>query len=433
MQLLPSIFRSRNPQPIRRPDFVETQGGLALQIWGEEGYWHVVDHEFADVLEQLAEVRDIELLLAGRPDWRPHTQAIRRQLGVMRKAGIGGQAPRLNASAIENVTINLTMGCNLHCRSCYVPEDFRSVATRINPSRSLAFLDDLQPCFSPNATITLLGGEPFLHPSALREIGSWALQRNLPCNVSTNGTVLNDAILKILQDMRLDVQVSLDGATAQTNDAIRGAGTFSKATASVRRLVEAGIPVTLCMVCCEQNLLEIGSYFHLATRLGARDVRFIPLKKLGTSSKGSLKPASQLEIVKAICRELDEEPAFRPMCRTDVYSIVKAMLRDSSRRTTCGTGTQTLLIHADGTVFPCINTTIPTLALGSVHEGSREVLARGAAFGARLSLDSAAHPCHGCSVKRWCLAVCPGETLQREGSLDQPHWNCTTHATPSGS
>jgi len=418
-------FRSRaNRLQIRPPDSVEQRDGLVLQVWGEEGYWQVVDEEFRDLLRAAEQPTTLRAIFAEHPDWAPHRRSVQRQLENMAKAGLTG-TPRKPASPprIENVTVNLTTGCNLCCRTCYVPQATRSAA-KLDVEALLRFLEDLRPCFSPTATLSLLGGEPFLHPEGVIQIGHWARRHRIACNVSTNGTIQSDTLVEGLAEAGLKVQVSLDGATAATNDMIRGAGTFAKATATAQRLAGRGIPVTLCMVCCRENLAEIPAYFRLAQSLGVGLVRFIPLKKLGAGQTGAVTPAPQREIVIAISQELDSNPAFRAMCQSDLYSIIKSMLRESSWRQTCGSGTQTLLVQADGSIYPCINTTLAGLKLGHVADSSAATLARGLEFGRRLSVDSPGHPCHNCHVKRWCLGGCPGETLQQEGALTRRHWNC---------
>ncbi len=395
-----------------------------LQVWGEEGYWQVVDEEFRDLLHAVEKPTSLEVIFAERPDWAPHRRSVQAQLANMAKAGLTG-TPRQPADPprIENVTVNLVTGCNLHCRTCYVPQQSRS-AVKLEVGPLLRFLEDLRPSFSSTATLSLLGGEPFLHPEGVLEVGHWARRHRLACNVSTNGTILSDTLLEGLANTSLRVQVSLDGATATTNDAIRGAGTFVRATATAQRLAGRGIPVTLCMVCCRENLVEIPAYFRLARGLGVEEVRFIPLKKLGDGQAGAVTPAPQIEIVSAICRELDAHPALREMCRSDLYSILKSMLRESSWRQTCGSGTQTLLVQADGSIYPCINTTLAGLKLGQIADRSAAALARGLEFGRRISVDSPDHPCRNCHVKRWCLGGCPGETLQQEGALTRRHWDC---------
>jgi radical SAM protein with 4Fe4S-binding SPASM domain len=424
MQLLEQLLPRTKQIRVRPADLVEERSGLFLQVWGDEGYWHVVDREFHDLLRAAEQPTSLGCILQQHPEWNPDRRSIEAQLRNLRLAGLMGTerqpSPR---PRIENVTINLTTGCNLSCHTCYVPQAARTPA-KLDVDGLLSFLDRLRQCFSRAATVSLLGGEPFLHPGGVLGVGRWAKRHKLACNVSTNGTIVSDALLMDLAETGLTVQVSLDGASAATNDAIRGPGTFARATATARRLASAGIPTTLCMVCCRENLCDIPAYFRLARELGAEQVRFIPLKKLGNSQAGAVSPAPQLEIVRAICQELDANPFYQPMCRSDLYSIIRSMLRESSRRPSCGNGTQTLLVQADGSVYPCINTTLPALRLGHIADGKVSILTRGAEFGKTLAVDSPGHPCHACAVKRWCLAGCPGETLQQAGALTRPHWNC---------
>lgn len=424
MRLLDQFLRRPRPLRLRPPDHTEQRQHLLLQIWADEGYWHVVDTEFHELLRELERPATLEDLFAQHPEWKRHRRPIQAQLRNLEKAGLLG-TPRKPAppTRLENLTINLTTQCNLNCRTCYLPQEYRPPA-KVNVPQLLLFLESLHPHFGPAATLSLLGGEPFLHPEAVLAIGRWAKRHHFPCNVSTNGTVRSDPLLRDLAEAGLQVQVSIDGATATTNDLIRGAGTFAKATATVTKLVAAGIPATLCMVCCRENLAEIPDYFQLARGLGAEQVRFIPLKKLGNGQARVITPAPQLEIVRLTCRELDANPASRSMCRTDLYSIIRSMLQESSRRPSCGSGSQTLLVQADGAVFPCVNNTLPRSQLGHITESPEPILARGMEFGNTLAVDSATHPCHDCHVKRWCLAGCPGETLSQDGTLTRRHWNC---------
>jgi len=224
--------------------------------------------------------------------------------------------------------------------------------------------------------------------------------------------------------VKLQVQVSIDGACAQTNDAIRGAGTFEQALATARDLIAAGVHTTLCMVACRENLEEIGDYLRLAKTLGASEARIIPLKRLGNARNGRLTPASQLAILQRVAAELEQDPGLKKLCRSDLYSILDGVVRESSRRQSCGSGSQTLLLQADGSVYPCINSTLAQARLGTIDHNASAVLRKGLEWGDSLSVDNPRHPCHLCFVKRWCLASCPGETIQREGGLRSPHWNC---------
>ena len=88
------------------------------------------------------------------------------------------------------------------------------------------------------------GGEPFLN----REMVPILVEtlRFGPATVLTNGTVFQDAWLEELAAAEaesiysLEFRVSIDGFSPETNDPIRGEGTFERAMRGVRQLVEHG-------------------------------------------------------------------------------------------------------------------------------------------------------------------------------------------------
>ena len=58
---------------------------------------------------------------------------------------------------------------------------------------------------------------------------------------STNGSrITPEVAARLAASDYVDVQISLDGATAEVNDAVRGAGSFATATAAMERLAAAG-------------------------------------------------------------------------------------------------------------------------------------------------------------------------------------------------
>lgn len=88
------------------------------------------------------------------------------------------------------------------------------------------------------------GGEPFLHRD-MTEILVETLKYG-PATVLTNGTVLKDEWLARLvlaeasAPYSLEFRVSIDGFSPETNDPIRGAGTFDRAMHGVKKLAGFG-------------------------------------------------------------------------------------------------------------------------------------------------------------------------------------------------
>jgi MoaA/NifB/PqqE/SkfB family radical SAM enzyme len=89
------------------------------------------------------------------------------------------------------------------------------------------------------------GGEPFLHPDMV-EIIEMTLEYG-PVTVLTNGTAFTEDELDRLGELfrtkpySLEMRVSLDGFTPESNDEIRGEGTFDQAMEGIEELVDRGL------------------------------------------------------------------------------------------------------------------------------------------------------------------------------------------------
>src|SRR5262249_16397730 len=109
------------------------------------------------------------------------------------------------------------------------------------------------------------GGEPFLNPemTAILEV---ALNYG-PASVLTNASVLKDDWLKRLHAAEessrysLEWRVSLDGYSPESNDPIRGHGTFARTMAGVQRLVEFGFLPVITVAQMDDDA-ERGKIFH---------------------------------------------------------------------------------------------------------------------------------------------------------------------------
>jgi len=133
--------------------------------------------------------------------------------------------------------------CNLTCHHCFI---------HCSPKNdTFGFLTRDQVRQQLDASIPLgvkeyyfTGGEPFLNREMV-DILIMTLDYG-PATVLTNGTVLKDTWLDRLaaadaaSRYSLEFRVSIDGFSPQTNDPIRGSGTFDRAIRGVGQLVRHG-------------------------------------------------------------------------------------------------------------------------------------------------------------------------------------------------
>lgn len=167
-------------------------------------------------------------------------------------------APTLQFEHLDTLWIQVTGTlCNLACLHCFIScgpqNDSHPMMTK---EEVFAALDDAA-AHAPRE-IYYTGGEPFMHPD-FREIIARSLEL-APTSVLTNGLLIDDDLAAWLGETfrrarySLDIRVSLDGTTAEENDAIRGRKTFEQILAAVDRLWAHGVNPVITVTTCHADL-----------------------------------------------------------------------------------------------------------------------------------------------------------------------------------
>ena len=166
------------------------------------------------------------------------------------------------------VAWQLTNECNLACLHC-IEESGPGKAFRdeLGHAEILRIIDQLAAMGVPY--LSLSGGEPMLHPSFFALVER-ICTAGMELKIETNGHFLEAASCERLQSLGVKaVQVSLDGASAETYNRIRVRGNFDRAIAGIRALAAAGVPIEINYSPTRFNAHEIGAAVDLAHELGA--------------------------------------------------------------------------------------------------------------------------------------------------------------------
>src|SRR6195952_2303479 len=136
------------------------------------------------------------------------------------------------------LTWELTYACNLscvHCLSSSGKRDPRELSTQ----QCMDIIDELERM--QVFYVNIGGGEPTVRPD-FWELVDYATAHHVGVKFSTNGVrITADVARRLAASDYVDVQISLDGATAAVNDAVRGAGSYDTALRAMRHLYEAGM------------------------------------------------------------------------------------------------------------------------------------------------------------------------------------------------
>ncbi|MBI5544429.1 MAG: radical SAM protein [Deltaproteobacteria bacterium] len=420
-------------------DLADRRGERRLLVWGGPAQWLVVDAELSGFLDLLDGTRDLSAAAGEHARrWKRPEAEVRAEVeplvadlikrGIVAPAGAPEPAPPVEQLRIANLTCNLTNACNLRCRFCYT-RHHRSPEMPVD--RLMDRVEEARGLLSPEASFIVLGGEPFLRVGRLFAALERAERIFRPATLlSTNGTLLeDDAVLATLAGHRVEVQVSIDGPTAEEHDAVRGAGVFAQATSAVRRLAAAGVRTIVSMVYTRRSAVRFEPLLDLARSLGAHEARFIPLRRIGAGLACAEDAPDQVAALEGLLEVLARRPELRPLLGRDWFSIQAAICRFSGARSGCGVASKVAFVDADGTVYPCPNHCAPALACGSLERSSLEEILRRSPTMQRLREDCRVErypACRGCAFRHWCAGECRGEALAVTGDPFAPSPHCAS-------
>lgn len=104
-----------------------------------------------------------------------------------------------NGNNVPHGLIDILRGCNISCENCY-----NSSICQIKSFEQVKEEIDLMISFRQVHSITLIGGEPLLHPNLL-EIVEYISRKNIYVEIFTNGVLLTEEILGKLKKLKVSV------------------------------------------------------------------------------------------------------------------------------------------------------------------------------------------------------------------------------------
>jgi mycofactocin biosynthetic radical S-adenosylmethionine protein MftC len=179
------------------------------------------------------------------------------------------------------LTWELTYACNLACVHC-LSSSGRRDPRELTTAQCEAVIGELQRM--QVFYVNIGGGEPTIQADFWHLL-EYAVDHHVGVKFSTNGVRITPERARFLASTDyVDVQVSLDGATAAVNDYIRGPGSYEMAVRALGNLAEAGFrDAKLSVVVTRCNIGQLDEFRTLADRFGA----VLRLTRLRPSGRGA--------------------------------------------------------------------------------------------------------------------------------------------------
>jgi len=283
---------------------------------------------------------------------------------------------------------HITDRCNLRCTHCYQEDYSGSNELSLDALRRIA--DEIIRTLSKwnkSGDIAITGGEPLLKEEMfplIRYLESADEIASL--DILSNGTLINENIVEQIRDLKKIrcVQISLEGASLESNDRIRGKGTFKKAMASIGLLRKSAISVNIMFTLQRSNMGDIPSLIDLAIAEGISNLtieRVVPIG-MGNRIRNELLSAEEIKDVFGYISERAEQEIRRGgltsisrsrplwvMCSRNTDSLGIDACNGDTPGGICSIGLDGLCILPDATVLPCRRLPIP---IGNLKRDSLE-------------------------------------------------------------
>jgi [mycofactocin precursor peptide]-tyrosine decarboxylase / 3-amino-5-[(4-hydroxyphenyl)methyl]-4,4-dimethylpyrrolidin-2-one synthase len=318
------------------------------------------------------------------------------------------------------LTWELTYACNLscvHCLSSSGQRDPRELTTA-EAKRVLDELRDLQVFY-----INIGGGEPMIRRDFF-ELLEYSIGNGIGVKFSTNGAFIDaDKARRLAAMDYLDIQISLDGIDAATNDAVRGVGSYDTALRAMQHLADAEFgPFKISVVVTRQNVDQLDGFKALADSFGAqlRVTRLRPSGR-GADSWHELHPtnAQQRQIYQWLLAHGDD------VLTGDSFFHLNALGDPLPGLNMCGAGRVVCLIDPIGDVYACPFVIHDQFKAGSVRdEGGFSKVWKQSPLFLELREPQSAGACASCGSYDACQGGCMAAKFFTGLPLDGPDPEC---------
>jgi radical SAM protein with 4Fe4S-binding SPASM domain len=307
-----------------------------------------------------------------------------------------------------HVMLELTNGCNLRCRHCYVGVHSRRGELSLDEFK--AALDQLAEAGS--LFLTFSGGEPLTRKDFF-QIAAYAREKEFSFTLFSNGTLITPRVADRLRELCPErVEISLLGGKAATHDGITQVpGSFERALRGARLLVKRDIKVQLKTTWMQENIEEADQIASLVRDVGAsfRSAALVIHRRDGSSEPAGLRATTE-QFQAMARRSYDQNPgqAVPPPPPPLTEEQKQAM-------SPCGAGQTSCRIDALGRVYPCAAIDI---ALGSLREKPLAAIWHGSPELAQIRAIRVSDlpECSACALYLRCTR-CAGLARMETGSL----------------
>ncbi|WP_051215734.1 mycofactocin radical SAM maturase [Granulicoccus phenolivorans] len=318
------------------------------------------------------------------------------------------------------LTWELTYACNLSCVHCLSASGRRD-PRELTTEQCEAVIDELQRM--KVFYVNIGGGEPTVRPDFWHLL-DYAVAHQVGVKFSTNGLrITRERARQLAGNDYVDIQISLDGATAEVNDRVRGPGSFDMAMKALGNLAAEGFRnAKISVVMTRENVDQLDEFQKIADDHGAT----LRITRLRPSGRGAdvwdeLHPTHDQQ------RQLYDWLLAKGerVLTGDSFFHLSAFGESLPGLNLCGAGRVVCLIDPIGDVYACPFAIHDEFLAGNViRDGGFESVWQNSELFAELRSPQSGGACASCQFFDSCRGGCMAAKFFTGLPMDGPDPEC---------
>jgi len=361
------------------------------------------------------------------------------------KKDINDKLKDINTTPLHQIELMLTDGCNMACKYCYQSahkDSHIKIKTKTMTKKIASKAIDI--LFSnagkaEKVNILLFGGEPLLNEKVLRHSVEYAEEKAKQCgkiitfSMTTNGTLLNSAIVDFIVKHNIFVMVSLDGPK-NIHDSQRlvkdGTSAYDLARKGTEMLMAkcSKVNVQCTLPSSFVSLKELIIYFE---DMGFNKIIMGPVQSRSGISLdldftddnfGNLIKQYDSFLIPRILKKIKngEELSYNPF--ENYFDIIQRGTPSFSVYN-CPAGHRSVSVNPDGLLFPCSKFAgLKNWEVGNVEDGIEYNRAKKMWFD--YAVATSLSSCRSCWAYTLC-ATCPWLKCSNDGTFSVENYSCS--------
>ena len=323
---------------------------------------------------------------------------------------------------IKNAVWEITLRCNINCLHCGSNADIHERPKELTTGEAFYLIEQLADLGCQR--IILSGGEPFMRkdwPALAQRILSFGIT----CNIISNGFAVNEDTIDLLQAVGIDyIGFSLDGASAETHDYIRGKeGVFDHLLQVFDKLKKRGFKISVVSTVHKGNLGELEGIKNILLdhRIDGWQIQTANIR--GRMPKEwAITDKDFYSVAQFIAENRTKYKNIIHITEADCIGYFSKLtpFMGITGWQGCNAGINTIGIESDGSVKGCLSMQDKIYIEGNIREKSlKEIWTNpdGFRYNRRFDLSELGGICKDCKYGAICRGGCSEKSMSYTGQL----------------